>query len=76
MDLLRDKLCYIREGAQVWIRFGSVMVMLWIQFGVNFSLGFEYLILEIFWPCLESDRFQFAFGSNLDLDVTQTVFQM
>ena len=30
-----------REGAQVWIGFGSVLVLLWIQFGVSFGLGLD-----------------------------------
>ena len=53
-----------REGAQVWIEFGSVLVSLWFQFGVSFGLGLE-LVLESFWTCF---GFRFCFGSNLDWD--------
>ena len=30
-----------REGAQVWIGFGFVLVLLWIQFVVNFALSLD-----------------------------------
>ncbi len=67
----------IENGAQVWIGFGSVLVLLWIQFGVNFGLGLdlnqvtiymfclsdEFLDLESFWTCF---GVRFGFGSNLD----------
>ena len=49
--------CLIREGAQVWIGFGSVLVLLWIQFGVCFGLGLDLNQVTIYMLFRLSDEF-------------------
>ncbi len=67
---MNSLVCLIREGAQLWIGFGSVLVLLWIQFGVSFGLGLDlnqvttYMLgelLDLFWSQIWF-WLQFGFG--------------